>query len=86
MARWSVRGALKTATAADRLPHAPDAVVARLNQEIVPFLKRADVRDKFFAAGMEPLGSAPEALAATVKSEMNRLGKVIKAAGIAIEP
>jgi tripartite-type tricarboxylate transporter receptor subunit TctC len=52
----------------------------------VPFLKRADVRDKFFAAGMEPLGSAPEALAATVKSEMNRLGKVIKATGIAIEP
>lgn len=64
----------------------PEAVVARLNQEIVPFLKRADVKEKFFAAGMEPLGSAPEALAATVKSEMNRLGKVIKAAGIALEP
>lgn len=64
----------------------PDAVIARLNQEIVPFLQRADVRDKFLAAGMESLGSSPEALAATVKSEMDRLGKVIKAAGIALEP
>ena len=64
----------------------PETVIARLNQEIVPFLRRADVREKFFAAGMEPLGSPPAALADTVKSEMNRLGKVIKAAGIALEP
>jgi tripartite-type tricarboxylate transporter receptor subunit TctC len=64
----------------------PEAVVARLNQEIVPFLRRADVKDKFFAAGMEPLGSPPAALADTVRSEMSRLGNVIKAAGIALEP
>jgi tripartite-type tricarboxylate transporter receptor subunit TctC len=64
----------------------PDGVVARLNQEIVAFLRRPDVKDKFFAAGMEPLGSPPEALAATVKAEMTRLGKVIQAAGIALEP
>jgi tripartite-type tricarboxylate transporter receptor subunit TctC len=64
----------------------PDAVVARLNQEIVQFLRRADTREKFFAAGMEPLGSRPEELTATVKSEMARLGSVIKATGIALEP
>jgi len=64
----------------------PEAAVARLNQEIVPFLQRAEVKEKFFAAGMEPLGSPPEALAATVKSEMNRLGKVIQGAGIKLEP
>ena len=64
----------------------PDAAVARLNEVIVPFLKRDDVRKKFFAAGMEPLGSPPEALAERVKSEMSRLGKVIKAAGITLEP
>jgi len=64
----------------------PEAVIARLNQEIVPFLQRPDVKDKFLAAGMETLGSPPEALAATVKSEMARLGKVIKSAGIALEP
>ena len=64
----------------------PDAVIARLNQDIVPFLQRPDVKEKFFAAGMEALGSPPEALASTVKSEMARLGKVIKAAGITLEP
>ena len=64
----------------------PDAAVARLNEVIVPFLKRDDVRKKFFAAGMEPLGSPPEALAERVKSEMSRLGQVIRAAGIKLEP
>jgi len=64
----------------------PDAVIARLNQDIVPFLQRPDVTEKFLAAGMEALGSPPEALASTVKSEMARLGKVIKAAGITLEP
>jgi len=64
----------------------PDAVIARLNQEVVPFLQRREIREKFLAAGMESLGSPPEALAATVKSEMARLGKVIKAAGIVLDP
>ena len=64
----------------------PDAVIARLNQEIASFLQRPDVKEKFLAAGMESLGSAPEALMATVKSEMDRLGKVIRSAGIALEP
>jgi len=64
----------------------PDAAVARLNQEIAPFLQRPEVKEKFFAAGMESLGSPPDALAATVKSEMARLGKVIQNAGIKLEP
>jgi len=55
----------------------PLAVVARLNREIVPFLRRPDTKEKFFAAGVESLGSTPEELEATVKSEMARLGKVI---------
>lgn len=63
----------------------PDAVVARLNREFMPFLRRADTREKFFAAGVESIGGSPEELAATVKSEMTRLGKVIQAAGIALD-
>jgi len=64
----------------------PEAVIARLNKEFVPFLQRPDTKEKFFAAGVESLGSTPEQLAATVKSEMARLGKVIKAAGIVLDP
>ncbi len=60
----------------------PVTIIQRLNQEIVSFLQRPDTKERFFAAGVESLGSTPEELAATVKSEMERLGKVIKEAGI----
>jgi tripartite-type tricarboxylate transporter receptor subunit TctC len=60
----------------------PAAIVNQLNQEIVRFLVRTDVKEKFLAAGVETIGSSPEELAAAMKSEMARMGKVIKLAGI----
>lgn len=60
----------------------PAAIVNRLNQEVVRFLGRTDVKEKFFAAGVETIGSSPEELAAAMKSEMTRMGKVIREAGI----
>ncbi len=60
----------------------PAAIVSRLNQEIVRFLARADVKEKFLAAGVEPIGSSPEELVVAMKSEMARMGRVIKEAGI----
>ncbi|MND01566.1 Tripartite tricarboxylate transporter family receptor [compost metagenome] len=58
------------------------AIVTRLNQEIVRALTRPDVKDKFHAAGQETVGSTPEALAALIKSEMDRMGKLIRSAAI----
>lgn len=63
----------------------PEAVITRLNREFIPFLRRADTREKFFAAGVEAIGGTPEELAATLKSEMARLGKVIQATGIVLD-
>ena len=60
----------------------PEAVVARLNQEIVRVLGRAEVKERFLSSGVETVGSTPEEFGATVKSEMARLGKVIRDAGI----
>ena len=60
----------------------PVAVIRRLNQEIVRVLTQADVREKLLAAQIEVVASSPEALAAMMKSEMARMGKVIKDAGI----
>ena len=60
----------------------PRAIVDKLNEAIVQFLDRPDVKEKFFNAGMETVGGSPAQLAATVKSEMARMGKVIKDAGI----
>jgi tripartite-type tricarboxylate transporter receptor subunit TctC len=60
----------------------PAAIVDRLNQEIVRFLARTDVKEKFLASGVETIGSSPGELAAAMKSEMARMGKVIRDGGI----
>jgi len=63
----------------------PPTIVARLNEEIVRFLTRVDVKEKLFNTGMDTIGSSPEQLAATLKSEVARIGKVSKDAGIRME-
>ena len=58
------------------------SVVNRLTQTIAAILKTADIRDKFFNAGSELMASSPAELAAAVKADMARWGKVINEAGI----
>ena len=60
----------------------PQPIINRLHDEIVRLLNQAEVKEKFFNAGAEVVGSSPEQLAVTMKSEMIRLSKVIKEAGI----
>lgn len=60
----------------------PAPIVGRLSQEVARVLQRDDIRAKLAATGIEALGSSPEALAALVKDEIVRMGKVIKTAGI----
>jgi tripartite-type tricarboxylate transporter receptor subunit TctC len=60
----------------------PAAIVRRLNQEIGQVLARADVKEKFLNSGVEAVASSPEELGATVKTDMARMAKVIKDAGI----
>lgn len=60
----------------------PASLIKRLNQEIVRVLNTADVKQKLFNTGIEVVGSSPEKLSAMMKSEIARLGKVIKEAGI----
>ena len=60
----------------------PAAIVERLNREIVRILDQPDVREKFFTAGAEAVGDAPLQFAAKIRGEMQRMGNMIKAAGI----
>jgi tripartite-type tricarboxylate transporter receptor subunit TctC len=60
-------------------------IVNRLNQDVVQVINRAEVKEKFLTVGGEVVGSSPEAFAATIKSEMARMGKVIRDAGIRAE-
>ena len=60
----------------------PKSVIMRLNQEIVRFLTSPEAKEKLFNTGSEAAGSTPEQLAAAMKSDITKLGKVIKDAGI----
>jgi tripartite-type tricarboxylate transporter receptor subunit TctC len=60
----------------------PESIINRLNQEIGRFMKTPEARQRFANVGSEAVSSSPEELAATMKAEMARLGKVIKDARI----
>jgi len=60
----------------------PPAIINRLNQEIVHIVTQPAVIEKFFNAGLESVGSSPEQFDAEIRSDMARMGKVIKDAGI----
>ena len=60
----------------------PRAVVERLNTEALKALSSPDVRDKLTALGAEPMGMSPAAFDEYVKSETQRMGEVVRRAGI----
>ena len=64
------------------LAKTPEAIISKVYQETVRYVKTSDAREKYLNAGMEAVGSTPAELAALVKSDIARLGKVIKDANI----
>ena len=60
----------------------PEAIIRRLNQEIARYLNRPETKERFLSSGLETAASSPEEFAALIKSDMARLGKVIKDAAI----
>jgi tripartite-type tricarboxylate transporter receptor subunit TctC len=63
----------------------PAAIISRLGQEILRTLSQPEVRDRFLNSGVEPVGGTAEQFAAAVKSDIDRLGKLIRDAGIKSE-
>ena len=62
----------------------PRPVVSRLHAEVARVLHRPDVKEKFFNTGMEIVGGSPEQLAAIIKSDTSRLGKLISDTGMRV--
>jgi tripartite-type tricarboxylate transporter receptor subunit TctC len=60
----------------------PKSIIATLNRQFVSALNQADVKKKLFDSGVEVAGSTPEQFGDLIKSDMKRLGPVIKNAGI----
>jgi tripartite-type tricarboxylate transporter receptor subunit TctC len=62
--------------------HTPQAVVAKLNQNVGDILRQPEVRDALLKQGVEAAPGTPDELGAFVKSELVKWTKVIKDAGI----
>jgi tripartite-type tricarboxylate transporter receptor subunit TctC len=60
----------------------PAAIVSRLHQDAVTALNHPPVKARYAQLGATVVASTPAELAAHLKSEMDRWGPVIKAAGI----
>jgi len=56
--------------------------VAKLNSSINAALKMDDVRSRLMGAGIEIQGGTPEQFAAVIRNEIDKWGRVTKAAGI----
>ena len=59
-----------------------NAIVDRLNKEIVAALDGPDLRDRLTANGFDVFTSTPDDFARFIRNDMVRTAKVIKAAGI----
>jgi tripartite-type tricarboxylate transporter receptor subunit TctC len=64
----------------------PPAVIARLNEAVNKALKTDKVREALAKLGTDPGGGTPDAFGALVRSETAHWSKVIKDAGIKINP
>jgi tripartite-type tricarboxylate transporter receptor subunit TctC len=63
----------------------PPAIVSKLNSEIGRALAQADVKERYFTLGIEPVTSTTQELAALIKSETMKYARVIKDSGAKFE-
>jgi tripartite-type tricarboxylate transporter receptor subunit TctC len=61
----------------------PSVVIDRLQREIAATMKKPDVRQRLVAFGITPEGNTSRELAAQMRQEIAKWGRVIQAAGIA---
>lgn len=62
----------------------PSGIIERIHRDAVAAIKLPEVRDRLIAAGVDNIiGSTPAELAAFVRRETEKYGKLVKAAGIA---
>jgi tripartite-type tricarboxylate transporter receptor subunit TctC len=63
----------------------PKDVVARLDAELAKTVNDPDLRERFAALGVEPQSRNSEQMAAYLKAEIDKYGKIVKAIGLKIE-
>jgi tripartite-type tricarboxylate transporter receptor subunit TctC len=60
----------------------PEAIVARLQKEVARVVHTPEVKERFAAMGIEPVGSTPEELGAVLARDLAKYKAVAKAANI----
>jgi tripartite-type tricarboxylate transporter receptor subunit TctC len=63
----------------------PREIINRINAELVRILKEPDVRERLTGVGADIAGSTPEAFGAMIRSEIEKLAKVVKTAKVRID-
>jgi tripartite-type tricarboxylate transporter receptor subunit TctC len=63
----------------------PAPVIVLLNARIDAALKAADTRERLAGVGVEAVGTTPQYFGEFMKTEMQRLGKIVREAGIRAE-
>jgi tripartite-type tricarboxylate transporter receptor subunit TctC len=60
----------------------PPAIIRRLHEEVVRVLRSPDVRERFAALGVDPVGGTPEEFARVIAADTAKWAAVAKAANI----
>jgi tripartite-type tricarboxylate transporter receptor subunit TctC len=63
----------------------PRPLVQKIGADVARVVKAPELTERFAQLGMEPVGSTPDEYAALIRSEIDKWGRVVKAAGIKLE-
>ena len=63
----------------------PGGIVGRLNAEIAKTMRSAELKPTLDAVGAEPVAMSPEAFEKHLRSEIDKLGKIVRAVGARVD-
>jgi tripartite-type tricarboxylate transporter receptor subunit TctC len=63
----------------------PQPIIDRLHAELAKMVRRSDMKERLESMGVEPEGTSPAQLAAQVREEIAKWGKVVKFAKVKVE-
>ena len=63
----------------------PHEVISRLNQSISTVVRSPEMRQRWIEQGLEPRAATPDELAAVIKSDVDKWGRIVREAGIRVE-
>jgi tripartite-type tricarboxylate transporter receptor subunit TctC len=63
----------------------PKEIVALLSKEMQAAVRKPELRERFITLGIDPAGSTPEEFSKFLRNEVDKWGKVIRAANVKVE-